>query len=50
MVEKREEPLAKLEAALVRGVVDADADRGRPAGEVFDRLEAKYKAMICPES
>jgi len=49
VVEKREEPLAKLDAALARGVADADAGRGRPAGEAFDRLEAKYKAMAKPK-
>jgi len=32
-------------AALARGVRDADAGRVKPADEVFDRLEAKYKAL-----
>lgn len=48
-VEEREKRLATLDAALARGIADADADRGRPAGEVFDRLEAKYKAMAKPK-
>lgn len=37
--------LAALDAALAQGIGDADAGRVKPAGEVFDRLEAKYKAL-----
>nr|WP_246696188.1 hypothetical protein [Mesorhizobium sp. SARCC-RB16n] len=37
--------LAALDAALARGVSDADAGRVKPAEEVLDRLEAKYKAL-----
>jgi len=29
-------------AAIERGVTDSDAGRGKPADEVFDRLDAKY--------
>lgn len=45
LVEEREKRLAALDAALARGIADADAGRTTPAGEVFDRLEAKYEAM-----
>jgi len=31
-------------AALERGLADAAADRVKPAAEVFDALEAKYRA------
>ena len=34
-----------LRASIMRGVADAEAGRTAPAGKVFDRLEAKYKAM-----
>lgn len=45
LVEEREARLAALDAALARGLADADAGRTTPAREVFDRLEAKYEAM-----
>ncbi|UVC17736.1 hypothetical protein [Mesorhizobium onobrychidis] len=35
--------LAALAAALARGISDADAGRVKPADNVLDRLEAKYK-------
>ena len=44
LVQEREAKLAALDAALARGIADAEAGRLRPADEVFDRLEAKYKA------
>ena len=44
LVQEREAKLAALDAALARGIADADAGRLRPADEVFDRLEARYKA------
>ncbi|WP_157357861.1 hypothetical protein [Mesorhizobium metallidurans] len=37
--------LAAIAAALARGVSDADAGRVRPADNVLDRLEVKYKAL-----
>jgi hypothetical protein len=37
--------LAELDAAIARGIAAADAGRVKPAAEVFDRLEAKYRAM-----
>lgn len=37
--------LAALDAALAKGISDADAGRAKLGDEVLDRLEAKYKAM-----
>lgn len=45
LVEEREKRLATLDAVLAKGISDADAGRSTPAEEVFDRLEAKYRAM-----
>ena len=45
LVQEREARLAALDAALARGIADADAGRVKPAEEVFDRLEAKYLAQ-----
>ncbi|WP_457151540.1 type II toxin-antitoxin system ParD family antitoxin [Mesorhizobium sp. P5_C1] len=46
LVEEREKRLAALDAALAKGISDADAGRIKPADEVLDRLEAKYRAMV----
>ncbi|QUT06069.1 type II toxin-antitoxin system ParD family antitoxin [Sphingobium phenoxybenzoativorans] len=46
LVQDREARLAALDAALARGLADADAGRTQPADAVFDRLEAKYRAML----
>jgi antitoxin ParD1/3/4 len=45
LVQEREARLATLDAAITRGLADADAGRVKPASEVFDRLEAKYRAQ-----
>jgi antitoxin ParD1/3/4 len=45
LVQERETTLAVLDASIMRGLADADAGRVKPAREVFDRLEAKYRAM-----
>lgn len=45
LIQEREVRLAALDASIARGLTDADAGRTRPAEEVFDRLEAKYRAM-----
>lgn len=42
LVQDRE---ALLDAALRAGLADVEAGRTKPADEVFDRLEAKYRAM-----
>jgi antitoxin ParD1/3/4 len=46
-MEERERRLAALDAALVRGIADADAGRVTPAEAVLDRLEAKYTRMVA---
>ena len=46
LVQDREARLAALDAALARGIADADAGRTRPAEEVFDELRARYEAML----
>lgn len=45
LVQDRETRLAALDASVMRGIADADAERTRPANDVFERLEAKYRAM-----
>lgn len=45
LVEEREKRLAALDAAIARGVADADAGRTRPIDEVADELVAKYERM-----
>jgi antitoxin ParD1/3/4 len=42
IVRTREELLAKIDA----GIAAAERGKLKPADEVFDRLEAKYQAMI----
>lgn len=46
LIQDREARLAALDASIARGIADADAGRTTPAMEVFDRLEAKYAAMV----
>ncbi len=41
---------ARLAAAIARGLADVKAGRVKPADEVFDRLEAKYRAMLDEQS
>jgi antitoxin ParD1/3/4 len=45
LIQEREARLAALDASIARGLADAEAGRVKPAGEVFDRLEAKYASM-----
>lgn len=45
LIHDRETRLAALDASIARGLADADAGRLAPADQVFDRLEAKYRAM-----
>ena len=45
LVEEREKRLAALDAAIERGIADADAGRVSPADEVFDRLKIKFRSM-----
>lgn len=45
LLEEREKRLALLDAALARGLADADAGRVRPADEVFEELKERYRLM-----
>ena len=45
IIQERETRLATLDAALARGIADVEVGRTRPAQEVFDRLEAKYRSL-----
>ncbi len=45
LVEEREKKLAALDAAIARGVADADAGRVTPIGDVASELSAKYAKM-----
>ena len=43
LVDERERKLAALDAALARGIADAEAGRVYPAEEVFAELKARYQ-------
>ena len=43
LMEERERGLAALDAAVELGIVDIREGRVRPADEVFDGLEARYR-------
>jgi antitoxin ParD1/3/4 len=45
LIEEREARVAAVDEALMQGLASLDAGRVKPASEVFDRLEAKYRAM-----
>jgi antitoxin ParD1/3/4 len=45
LIREREARLATLDAAIARGLADAEAGRVKPLSEVFDRLETKYRAQ-----
>jgi antitoxin ParD1/3/4 len=47
LVQEREKRLAALDAALAKGISDADDGRVKPGHEVLDRIEAKYKTMAA---
>jgi antitoxin ParD1/3/4 len=49
LVQDREAHLASLDSAIARRLADAGAGRTKPVGEVFDRLEAKYRALSHDE-
>jgi len=42
LIQERETRLAALDAAIARGLADADAGRVKPSSQVFDRLEKKF--------
>ncbi len=41
LIQEREARLAALDAAIARGLDDADAGRVKSSSDVFDRLEAR---------
>lgn len=45
LIQEREARLAALDASIARGLADIEAGRARPAEDVLDRLEAKYRAL-----
>ena len=49
LIQEREARLVALDASIARGLADAEAGRTTDAEEVFDRLEAKYRAMGAAE-
>jgi len=42
LVQEREAKLVALDAAIAKGIADADAGRVEPAEKVFKRLKARY--------
>lgn len=46
LVQDRETRLAALDVSIARGFADVEAGRTMPAGDVFKRLEDKYRAMV----
>ena len=46
LVQDRETRLAALDTSIARGLADVEAGRTMPAGDVFNRLEDKYRAMV----
>lgn len=45
LVQEREASLARMYAAVDRGLADADAGRVRPAEEVFAEIRGKHGAL-----
>jgi len=45
LIQDREAQLAALDTVIERALADSEVGKGKPAREVFDRLEAKYRAM-----
>ncbi|MGK6315298.1 type II toxin-antitoxin system ParD family antitoxin [Neorhizobium sp. DT-125] len=50
LLQIKERRLAELDAALARGLADAEAGRVKPIEEVAARLKAKYAAMAKDRS
>ncbi|HEY3888854.1 MAG TPA: type II toxin-antitoxin system ParD family antitoxin [Caulobacteraceae bacterium] len=46
LVQERESRLAALDAAIARGVADADAGRVEPLDDVFDDVEARIRSKL----
>jgi len=47
LIQDRETRLTALDQSIARGIADANAGRTKPAADVFDRLEAKYRAITA---
>lgn len=47
LIQDRETRLAALDQSIARGIADANAGRTRPAADVFDRLETKYRTKAA---
>ena len=45
LIQDRETHRAALDAVINRAVAESEAGMGKPAEQVFTRLEAKYRAM-----
>jgi antitoxin ParD1/3/4 len=45
LIQEDQTRLASLEAAIARGITDAEVGRVKPLKEVFNRLHAKYVAL-----
>jgi antitoxin ParD1/3/4 len=50
LIQDRETHLAALDASVARGLSDAESGRTKPAEDIFDRLAAKYGAMVDKSS
>jgi antitoxin ParD1/3/4 len=50
LLRERELRLSVLDATIARGLADAEAGRIKPAVEIFDRLEAKYRGLMRAEA
>ncbi len=46
LVQERESRLAALDAAVARGLSDAEAGLTEPLDDAFDRIEAKLRAKL----
>ena len=46
LVEEREKRLVQFDAEIQKGIDDFEAGRFKSIDEVFDRLTAKYEAMV----
>lgn len=45
LIRERKTRIATLDAAIAHGLADANAGLTKPAADVFNRLEAKYRTM-----
>lgn len=45
LIQDREAQLAALDSAIHRALAESETGQGKPAEEVFARLDAKYRAM-----